>query len=93
MTHIATKFKIPNCGKMRQCGLQCHQQAQARAIDSDEKSKGDQIVEASRKKLERAISPKHSRHSQPKNVRKRNSTVSPTGSNRSSFDQLPFVQC
>ena len=63
--------------------------------DSVEKSKDHQtnIVEAARKKYERATSPKNSKDSQPKNVRRWNSTVSPTGSSKSSVDQLPFVQC
>jgi len=81
--------------------VQFHRQAQARAIFMDcrllnvnfriqMKNQDNQtnIVEAARKKLERAISPKHS---QPKNVRKQNITVSPTGSSKSSFGQLPFV--
>lgn len=46
-----------------------------------------------RKKLERAISSKCLKHSQPKNVRRQNSTVSPIDSSKSSVDQLPFVQC
>ena len=51
------------------------------------------IVEAAREDLERAISPKQSKHSQHKNVKRRNSTVSSTDSSKSSVDQLPFMQC
>ena len=63
--------------------------------DSDEKSKDDQtnIVEAAREDLEKDISPQKSKDSQPKIVGKRDSAVLPMGSSKSSFDELPVVQC
>jgi len=51
------------------------------------------IVEAAREDLEGAISPPNSKDSQPKIVGKRDSAVSPMGSSKSSFDELPVVQC
>ena len=51
------------------------------------------IVEAAREDLEGAISPQNSKDSQPKIVGKRDSAVSPVGSSKSSFDELPVVQC
>ena len=51
------------------------------------------IVEAAREDLEGAISPQNSKDSQPKIVGKRDSAVSPMGSSKSSFVELPVVQC
>ena len=48
-------------------------------------------VEAAREDLEGAISPQNSKDSQPKIVGKRDSSVSPVGSSKSSFDELPVV--
>ena len=59
------------------------------------KSKDDQrnIVEADREDLERAISPAISKDSKPNILGKRDSAVSPSESNNSSFNDLPAVQC
>ena len=51
------------------------------------------IVEAAREDLEGAISPQNSKDSQSKIVGKRDSAVSPVGSSKSSFEELPVVQC